>query len=67
MCSTKCATPLSASLSWRDPRLSQTPIVTDRTCGIDSVTSRSPDGNVSVTTTSDTGGKYKGTARQLVL
>ena len=39
--------PLSASLSWREPRISQTPIETDRTCGIDSVTRRNPEGNVS--------------------
>ena len=51
MYSVKCATPLSWSASWRDPRVSQTPTVTDRTCGIDSVTRRKPEGNVSVTTT----------------
>jgi hypothetical protein len=31
MCSTKWAMPLRSSVSWRDPRISQTPIVTDRT------------------------------------
>ena len=37
----------SASDSWREPRVSQTPTVTERTCGIASVTSRKPDGSVS--------------------
>jgi hypothetical protein len=54
MCSTKCATPLSASLSCRDPRVSQTPTLTDRTCGMLSVTSLSPDRSVSATTISHT-------------
>ena len=42
MCSTKWAIPLRSSLSCRDPRVSQTPMLTDRTCGIVSVTSRRP-------------------------
>ena len=42
MCSTKCAMPLSSSLSWREPRISQTPMLTDRTCGIVSVMRRRP-------------------------
>src|SRR5687768_12653473 len=42
--------PASSSDSWRDPRVSQAPIATDRTCGRVSVTSRRPDGNVSVFT-----------------
>jgi hypothetical protein len=53
MCSTKCATPLSASDSCRDPRVSQTPTVTDRTCGMHSVTNRSPESNRSETTMAD--------------
>ena len=50
MCSTKCAMPLRSSLSCRDPRVSQTPMVTDRTCGIVSVMSRSPLSRTSRTT-----------------
>src|SRR5690349_10825860 len=42
MCSTKCAMPLCAGVSWRDPRISQTPMLTHRTCGIDSVMRRRP-------------------------
>src|SRR5689334_2951913 len=42
MCSTKCAMPLCAGVSWWDPRISQTPMLTDRTCGIDSVMRRRP-------------------------
>ena len=42
MCSTKWAIPLRASLSCRDPRVSQTPMATDLTCGIVSVRSRNP-------------------------
>ncbi len=53
MCSTKCATPLSASDSWREPRVSHTPTVTERTWGIASVTSRKPDGSVSAVTRLD--------------
>ena len=34
--------PLRASTSWREPRVSHTPIVTDRTWGIVSVISRNP-------------------------
>ena len=47
MCSTKCAMPSCASGSWRDPRVSQTPMLTDRTCGMRSVTRRSPFGRTS--------------------
>jgi hypothetical protein len=50
MCSTKCAMPLRSSLSWREPRVSQTPIVTDRTCGMVSVMSRRPLSRTSRTT-----------------
>ena len=42
MCSTKCAMPLSSSVSCRDPRVSHTPRLTERTCPIDSVTRRIP-------------------------
>ena len=37
MCSMKWETPLCSGVSWRLPRLSQTPMVTLRTWGIDSV------------------------------
>ena len=42
MCSTKWAMPLCSAGSWREPRVSQTPMLTDRTCGIGSVRRRSP-------------------------
>ena len=35
MCSTKWAMPLRSTDSCREPRVSQTPRLTDRTCGID--------------------------------
>ena len=50
MCSTKCAIPPCASDSCRDPRVSHTPIVTDRTCGIVSVMRRRPLSSTSRTT-----------------
>ena len=34
MCSTKCAMPPCSAGSWRDPRVSQTPMLTDRTWSI---------------------------------
>ena len=40
-----------ASDSWRDPRVSHTPMVTDRTCGIVSVMRRRPVSRTSRTTT----------------
>ena len=67
MCSTKCATPLSASDSCREPRFSHTPTLTERTCGIDSVMSRSPDGKVSETTTSDPREAARGRTRPLLV
>jgi hypothetical protein len=67
MCSTKCADPLSSSDSCRDPRVSHTPTVTDRTCGIVSVTSRRPDGRVSETTMRDTQGRRKSRRRRVLL
>src|SRR5436190_19145729 len=42
MCSTKWAMPLSAALSWRDPLVSHTPMLTERTCVIGSVRMRRP-------------------------
>ena len=42
MCSTKCAMPLWGCVSCRDPRVSQTPMLTERTCGIVSVMRRRP-------------------------
>src|SRR5689334_783849 len=42
MCSRKCAAPCSSAGSSRAPVSTHSPIDTDRTCGIDSVTSRSP-------------------------
>ena len=32
----------ASAVSWRDPRVSHTPMLTERTCGIDSVTRRRP-------------------------
>ena len=32
MCSTKWAMPPRSAVSWRDPRVSQTPMLIDRTC-----------------------------------
>jgi hypothetical protein len=55
MCSTKWAMPLRSSLSCRDPRVSQTPRVTDRTWGIVSVISRRPFSSTSGTTMSEEG------------
>ena len=52
MCSTKWAMPPRSSVSCREPRVSHTPIVTDRTCGIVSVMSRSPPLSTSRTTMS---------------
>ena len=42
MCSTKCAMPLRSAASCRDPRVSQTPMLIERTCVIRSVRMRSP-------------------------
>src|SRR4051812_6421720 len=42
MCSTKCAIPLRGSASWREPRVSHTPMLTERTWGIVSVMRRRP-------------------------
>src|SRR5262249_56645826 len=42
MCSTKCAMPLRSAVSWRDPRVSHTPMLIERTCDICSVRIRSP-------------------------
>ena len=42
MCSTKCAMPPRSAVSWRDPRVSQTPMLTERTCVIRSVRMRRP-------------------------
>jgi hypothetical protein len=50
MCSTKWAIPLRSSLSCRDPRINQTPMVTDRTCGMVSVMRRKPLSRTSRTT-----------------
>ena len=49
MCSTKCAMPLCSCGSWREPRASQTPMLTERTCGICSVRRRRPLGSTSRT------------------
>ena len=49
MCSTKCAMPLCSAVSWREPRVSQTPMLTERTCGIRSVRRRRPFGRTSRT------------------
>src|SRR5205809_1986538 len=42
MCSTKCAMPPRSADSWREPRVSHTPMLIDRTCVIFSVRRRSP-------------------------
>ena len=42
MCSTKCAMPPRSAVSWREPRVSQTPMLTERTCVIRSVRMRRP-------------------------
>src|SRR5690606_35579286 len=44
MCSTKWAMPLSSVDSCREPRASHTPTLTERTCGIRSVSTRNPPG-----------------------
>jgi hypothetical protein len=42
MCSTKCAMPPRSAASWRDPRVSQTPMLIERTAVILSVRRRRP-------------------------
>src|SRR3569833_1734226 len=49
MCSTKCAMPLCSADSCREPRVSHTPMLTERTCVISSVRIRSPLSNASRT------------------
>jgi len=49
MCSTKCAMPLRSAVSWRDPRVSQTPMLIERTCDIRSVRMRRPLSRTSLT------------------
>ena len=49
MCSTKCAMPPRSALSCREPRVSQTPMLTDLTCVIRSVRMRRPLSRTSLT------------------
>ena len=49
MCSMKWLIPVSSSRSWRLPRLSQTPMATLRTWGMDSVIRVRPFGRTSLT------------------
>src|SRR3954468_7995255 len=42
MCSTKCAIPPRSAVSWRDPRVSHTPMLIERTCDMRSVRIRRP-------------------------
>src|SRR5262245_62837282 len=49
MCSTKCAMPPYSAVSWRDPRVSHTPMLIERTCDIRSVRIRSPLSRTSLT------------------
>src|SRR5262245_4198472 len=49
MCSTKWATPLRSADSWREPRVSQTPMLIDRTCDMRSVRIRRPLSRTSLT------------------
>ena len=55
MCSTKCVMPLSASVSWRDPFLSQMPIATERTDGMHSLRTVRPFGKTVLRTLSGKG------------
>src|SRR5258705_12684716 len=54
MCSTKCAIPPRSALSWREPRVSQTPMLIERTCVMRSVRKRRP-----LSRTSRTIGEFK--------
>src|SRR5579862_5522214 len=49
MCSTKWAMPPRSAVSCRDPRVSQTPMLIERTCVIRSVRMRSPLSSTSLT------------------
>ena len=49
MCSTKCAMPPRSAVSCREPRVSQTPMLTERTCVIRSVRMRRPLSRTSLT------------------
>jgi hypothetical protein len=49
MCSTKCAMPPRSAVSWREPRVSHTPMLIDRTCVIRSVRIRRPLSRTSLT------------------
>src|SRR6476469_5714821 len=49
MCSTKCAMPPRSAVSWREPRVSQTPMLIEQTCVIRSVKIRSPLSSTSLT------------------